>query len=245
MSVQGLTYSFDIFDTLLTRVVVHPADVFRLVQRELQGKGGIPEVLRKSFVSARVWAEFKSRRLSVNEDVALDSIYHVIERDYRLESESVQWVMEKELEIEARCLVPIESQSRRVKELHHEGRRLLFISDMYLPSSFIQTQLQRYGLFLTGDRLYVSGELSITKGSGKLFDYVLQKEGLAPDQLLHCGDNPHSDAFVPARKGIRLDPSVESAVGSNAGALSAFVAKGRYGVSLLRARFELGRGYVA
>lgn len=245
MCIQPLMYSFDVFDTLLTRVVAHPVDVFRFIQKDIRGKKELPAALREKFLSARVWAEFKSRRLSVNEDVSLPAIYEVIERDYRLHPSTAQWLLSREQEMEGRCLVPIASQLLRVRQLREEGRPVLFISDMYLPSDFIRTQLQRYGAFLPGDRLYISGELGITKGSGKLFKYVLDKEGLEPGQLLHCGDNRHSDVFVPARMGIRLNLYGEGVRCSRTGAASGFAAKAKYGVSLLRARLDLGVTRVA
>ncbi len=148
--------------------------------------------------------------------------------------------MEEELRSEAVCLVPIKPAVDRVDRLHAEGHRIIFASDMYLPASFIRERLQEYGIFHPGDRLYVSGELGITKGSGKLFQYILDREKLAPEQLVHCGDNPHSDAVVPAKMGIRLDPANRKLGLDGVGFAPGFRAKVIYGTSLLRARWALG-----
>lgn len=46
---------------------------------------------------------------------------------------------------------------------------------MYLPSDFLKSLLQRFGFWEEGDRIYVSGEIGLTKYSGNLFRYVQKR----------------------------------------------------------------------
>lgn len=79
---------------------------------------------------------------------------------------------------------------------------MIYISDMYLPSEFIKEILTNHGVFGRKDSLYASGEIGLTKESGKLFKHVLKKEGIPASSLFHYGDNFHSDFVVPSRMGI-------------------------------------------
>jgi hypothetical protein len=88
----------------------------------------------------------------------------------------------------------------------------IFISDMYLPTAFIQATLVRHGLAQPSRSGLRLGDIGLTKASGNLFHHILQQEGLKPSQLYHRGDNIHSDVQVPKRLGITAthvsDPSL-------------------------------------
>ena len=51
--------------------------------------------------------------------------------------------------------------------------------------------------------MYVSSERGRTKREGSLWDLVLAEEGVAPDRMLHVGDNPTGDIAMAERRGIR------------------------------------------
>lgn len=196
-------YSFDIFDTVVTRVVHKPVDVFLLIQKSLQNENNnLPESIKRSFFSARVWAEFKARRLARKDDVSMSDIYAIFRNDYCLSQHQAQYIANKELETERKCLVPLERTVSRIRDFHKSGQRVIYISDMYLPSEFIKEILTNHGVFGRKDSLYVSGEIGLTKGSGKLFKHVLKKEGIPASSLFHYGDNFHSDFVIPSRMGI-------------------------------------------
>ena len=82
-----------------------------------------------------------------------------------------------------------------------QGKKVLFISDMYLPSHVIQKILRKNG-YDTG-RLYVSGEAGGSKRDGGLFTYVQRAEGLTFESWLHMGDAIPGDFFSPKRLGIK------------------------------------------
>jgi FMN phosphatase YigB (HAD superfamily) len=82
------------------------------------------------------------------------------------------------------------------------GLRLLITSDMYLSAASLSLLLQWHGL-KDFARIYVSSEHGRTKFSGRLFDHLLQNEGVPASRVLHVGDHPWSDGISPASRGIR------------------------------------------
>ncbi|HZV33566.1 MAG TPA: hypothetical protein VFB72_03245, partial [Verrucomicrobiae bacterium] len=50
--------------------------------------------------------------------------------------------------------------------------------------------------------LFVSSESWATKSDGPLFDHVINTLKCQPSEMLHIGDNPHSDVARPREKGI-------------------------------------------
>jgi predicted HAD superfamily hydrolase len=196
--------SFDVFDTVITRSVLRPKDVFYLMQQRLEAQqADLPRCLRNCFWGARVWSEFMARRRSSSDDITLLNIYDTMVHLFGLDGVVKDYLMSLELSIESELLVPIDGAVELVAEARRSGS-VVFISDMYLPETFIRGILERFGLFLPGDRLYVSGELGQSKGSGRLFLHVLEDLDIIPSQMLHCGDNPVSDCRAPRAVGIRL-----------------------------------------
>ena len=62
-----------------------------------------------------------------------------------------------------------------------------------------------HGIATADDPLYVSSELEMTKRTGELFKHVLEREGVQPGDLHHCGDSMVGD-FLAARKlGIKAE----------------------------------------
>ncbi|MBI2354878.1 MAG: HAD hydrolase-like protein [Deltaproteobacteria bacterium] len=199
------TYSFDIFDTVLTRNVLYPKDVFRLVQHLIPGR--LPKLsprLAACFWGERIWSEFTARRKSAGEDITLVEIYRALAIANGLDDAQRDSLMSLELEIESEVLMPVQGSAELLESLRSRGGGVVFVSDMYLSSDFIRGVLVRFGLYKPGDRLYVSGETGRTKGSGNLFRLMLRDLEILPNELVHFGDNPRTDYMVPRSLGINL-----------------------------------------
>ena len=199
-------YSFDVFDTCLVRTFANPADLFyHLVERTLcishgscalDGKYGREEV--SELARARVLAEKRAHEFRTQEDITLADIYAQF-------AELPQWgisadeMYREEIKIELETARPVVEILRRIESLQAAGKRVVYITDMYLPAEVIQQMLERCGYKVPEGSLYVSNQLGLTKRSGNLFRHILQQEGIAASQLLHCGDGIESD-FLGARK---------------------------------------------
>ena len=195
-------YSFDVFDTCLTRKFAAPSDLFLELGRRLLVK--LPSLAQRfdaeTLWAARMEAENAARRASTKEEVTMDEIWQQFARS--VDDPALLEFATLELELETESLRPIASTLLEINRLRSDGSRILFISDMYLPGSFVQGQLQRHGFLRGADHLYVSSDYGKTKGAGNLFRVVLKAENLSPGELHHRGDDPRGDVHAPRRLGI-------------------------------------------
>lgn len=173
--------SFDIFDTLLIRPYVKPTDLFVHMEKYYD---------MPFFANARINAEISARQhLQSCEDITLDDIYNEIDDDFKS-------FKQKELDWEEKILQPNPLIKDAWNAAIKSGKKIIITSDMYLPKKFIEKVLKKKG-FNGYDELYISGDLNATKRTGKLFNIILQAYKESPSNVLHIGDNPHSDYEMP------------------------------------------------
>ncbi len=179
--------SFDIFDTLIVRPYARPTDLFRHIE-QAEGAPG--------FRDERVAAERRCRRREDDSpgEVTFDEIYGHIDPKYR---------HLKDIEVRyERNVLPYLPVVDVFNSMVSEGRRVVLVSDMYLPSPVIEGMLESCGIH-GYERLYVSCEHGVNKHRGGLFRKVLDDLGIQPNELLHIGDNPRGDGSIPKSMGIR------------------------------------------
>jgi FMN phosphatase YigB (HAD superfamily) len=82
-------------------------------------------------------------------------------------------------------------------------RRIVVISDTYLPASLIRELLDASGVGHFISAVYCSCEHGVSKGSGRLFRVVAEKESVALSEIMHIGDNYLNDYFRPRSMGIK------------------------------------------
>ncbi len=196
-------YSFDVFDTCLSRLCGEPQNAFYLIALKLLG-GEADQSLIYEFVNARKRAEKKALcmlKSPTKQDVTLDDIYSCF--DTKIFKAEINQLVKLELEIENKVLRPIYSAKNAISKIHGNDKRIIYISDTYLPALFIRYQLQKYGFWQEGDTLYVSSESGRTKNSGGLYDYIAEKERISLIKWRHYGNNLISDYRIPHQKGIR------------------------------------------
>lgn len=187
-----MLYSFDVFDTCLCRLCGEPRLMFDVLShkvKEIMGEA-CNEQLRQLFVANRTEA--------VGSDLV--EIYEEVSRVFPLPF-SVERMVEMELETERQMLVPVVATLKLVNRMREKGD-ICFISDMYLPSSFIKERLVEHGFFKEGDRIFVSNEMQAWKHDGSLFRRIHETEGISYRRWHHYGNCRHSDFRVPRRLGI-------------------------------------------
>ncbi|MHC1741663.1 MAG: HAD family hydrolase [Syntrophobacteraceae bacterium] len=203
--------SLDVFDTVLFRDVAQPRGIFDRIQQDLACLDiNLPRSLTHAFTTHRMRAERRARSLSTREDIALGDIYRYLRTQFNLDSRAVGRMKALEIrrELEAVRGVPLVTDFIRSARLSR--KRIIFVSDMYLPRSVITRMLQNVGAYAPGDGIYVSGEIGLTKASGRLFKHVLRAERCVPSNMLHIGDHASSDLKIPASLGIRTLPFRQS-----------------------------------
>lgn len=197
-------FSFDVFDTVLTRRTAEPKGIFAAVQAELmRDDSEVPSRLRRDYVRQRISAERYARIISKTEDTTLKEIYRVIQRQYRLSEHVAERLMELEIRQELNAAWGLPHVLLAISKIRNLGGRVIFMSDMYLPGDIIKQVLIKVGAYEEGDGLYVSNESGLTKASGNLYRYMLTAEKCTADQVAHIGDSFKSDVIVPRRMGIR------------------------------------------
>ena len=196
--------SFDIFDTLIVRPFLKPTDLFHFLDEyfhELyQGKSWV------SFSSLRTKAEDRARRLArlqnpFIQDINLDEIYEQLRKDYGLDEELLNKLKSREIELEIEFAQRRESIYELYKMALHLNKKVVFVSDMYLPASVIKNILSKCG-YDTYNALYVSSETRLLKGTGDMFSHVIHDLNVDPGKILHIGDNWDADKIMAEKSGL-------------------------------------------
>lgn len=178
--------SFDIFDTLVTRRVLYPHDIFSLIQK----KGIL------GFEKLRINAETDLR----NEE-KIANIYDIYERL------GDNYSPELEIETEAELLVIRKAIVDMLDYALSEGKIVYLVSDMYLPKRIIKNLLDPLGIKIDEKYILISCDYSVSKCNG-LF-YVLRKKA-GNKKTLHIGDDFEADIKSAKRFGIDDTFKIES-----------------------------------
>lgn len=183
--------SFDVFDTLLMREVLQPADVFYFAERKL------PSEIRKKipFANARQVAESE---LSQGAIPTWEAIYQYIGKRYHLSDQDIEILKKTELEIEKAVLIP---RVEICKLFHYAlsiGKSVIIVSDMYFSSEHLDyilkaNEIEGY------KKIFVSSTYGVDKNNG-LFNHVVQE--MKTSHILHIGDDKIADVVSPQKYGV-------------------------------------------
>ena len=204
-----MLYSFDVFDTLITRKTATPEGIFALVQEELQRSSysEFPSNLRNHFLIYRIHAEELARSVCRNEnrqEVLLSEIYQALQLLGLTEQQKNQ-LMELEVQTELENIFPIQENIQRLKQYVAKGQCVVLISDMYLDKKVIGNMLHKIDPIFDTIPLYVSSESMESKWHGSLYQYIKEQEHVAYEEWVHIGDNIESDVRVPKSLGIQSE----------------------------------------
>lgn len=177
--------SFDIFDTLLVRPYIKPTDLFIHMEKVFECPGF--EAERRD---AERICRIRHREL---EDITLDMIYDEIDNEYK-------HMKQKEMDWEEMVLRANPELKQVYDYAQKLGKKIIIASDMYIPSEFLAKVLRKNG-YDNWDKLYVSGELGLTKGHGSLWKKIFEDFSIQPKQMLHIGDNVNGDFNKPKSQG--------------------------------------------
>ncbi len=195
--------SFDVFDTVLTRVVGAPRAVFLLLGKQLVSQSLI-SCTPEAFAHARIKAEQRTHE-HVGEKCSLEKIYIELAIALRLTDEQREKVMHLECVLESKLMRPIAIAKDLIQAARDQGKRVVFVSDMYLPAEFIQEQLVFHSFWVEGDHLYVSHEYGKSKATGQLFQEMISRQGVLSTQVSHCGNDLRIDVQGAKKIGLKAD----------------------------------------
>lgn len=200
---QGdLVYSFDVFDTALTRIWANPEDVLWEVGRHLKRQGLMAGSVA-SWVTLRQAAEQHPADGREPAWVTLDVIYDTLQQNCGWTDEQRARAQAIELLLEETAVRGVPEVRALIATARAQTSGVVFLSDMYLPSAVIQRWLRREGVWGDADRLYVSGEWGARKSTGELYQAFLREQRLPAAHVVHVGDSALGDVEQPRRLGIR------------------------------------------
>jgi len=207
---RAQVYSFDVFDTCVTRHCAEPTDLFKALFTRLLSAADAPRHglenaairLARLRIEAEAQARQQAQQSSGADDVALAKIYQTLAPSLAAHGLNVSHAIAEEIEIELAAVSPILSTRLHIQSLRDRGHSIVFISDMYLPGSVVRQMLIEHGFTNGGDRVYVSADVGLSKGSGRLFTHVCQQLGIEPKQMHHTGDNLYADVQSARRQGL-------------------------------------------
>lgn len=197
-------YSFDIFDTLIGRLVCEPKGIWLIMRNILNSDfkyNDLPKYFKENFVQLRIMSEKRARYIYNDvEDITLEIIYNQLSYIGNISNKYINILMMLEKEVEYDNIYPIIDNINRLKEIR-KNNNIVLISDMYLDSSFIRHLLCKVDNIFEDIKIYVSSEIKLTKSSGNLYKFVYTHENY-PKTWIHYGDNEYSDVNIPKKYGI-------------------------------------------
>ncbi len=173
------------FDTLVTRNVMGPVDIYTYVERIYQiNFGNIPFDYKKLRIDAERRARGKIRR-----EITLAEIYDELKV---ITGQDCDAFMQAEKQCELLFTETRKDIEDIYKECIRQRKKIYILSDMYLDKETITEILHKCG-YSNWTGLYLSSESGTTKRTGGLYKLFLDQENLSPDNVLHIGDSIKSD----------------------------------------------------
>jgi len=177
--------SFDVFDTLVTRIWRQPSDLFLALGTILHSRASMP-LTPEAFATARSEAELAARKMHPSGETTLGEIYDRFAAATGVAPEVAQACAELELSLEARSVRPVVAVRNLARRLVAAGRRVIVTSDSYLTSNHLSTVLAAAGIDTSEFQLVVSSEHRASKRVGDIYG-VVRRNFPAPGYA-HLGD---------------------------------------------------------
>lgn len=194
-----MIYCFDVFDTILTRTCFKSTDLFEGLSLVLLKEEIIYDT--SNFRANRTIAEVNARASSPNEEITLHEIYAELSKQYGWTTERMEYAQELEVRLESSSIRPIGEMVDEINSKIKNGDKVCFASDIYLPQEFINTMLLVIGVH-EGYELFVSSAHLKTKHHASLYRTIAKHYNVQITDMVHVGDNRHSDYHIPRRLGI-------------------------------------------
>ncbi|CAK8723931.1 Putative hydrolase, HAD superfamily [Candidatus Electrothrix laxa] len=211
------TISFDLFDTLLIRRIHDPDMIKPAVARYISNRVN-SRATRQGVKKNWSWQQIQNLRDIVEKEQRQETgqrfdDFEACYPDYmsrvistvfgEQENEQLlQEITDYELAIENSVLVPRHELVNWLRILKEQGKKILVVSDVYLPAAHLERLIEHAGFLDQVDAVVSSADSFLAKASGKAFPMLLERFELSYQRWLHVGDNPVSDGGRPAERGI-------------------------------------------
>ncbi len=159
--------SFDLFDTLTSRSVDHPVDLFHYLEFHPEfAKLGLGPTIPGLRVKAENIARREGMRLTGSEEILLPDIYRVFCALTKLSPGLVEPLTAAEEEVDLSLSLPNEGGRALFLLAEKSGKPIVILSDTYHRPEFILRLLGHFGYSVAADRVYCSSFHKKSKGRG-------------------------------------------------------------------------------
>lgn len=206
--------SLDVFDTALSRNVENPVDVGMLLEPKLRAVTGLAAF---PFENARRHAEERARdavraALGGEEaEVHLIDIMRLVAEEAGLDASWAERFVDIEFKLERSLCRAVPVTLAMFRRAKRQGKKVIFSSDTYWSGAQLTELLEACGY--AGAEVLASSDASCSKHFGGLYGLVKHRAGCPPPDILHVGDNYHSDVLQAERAGIGAYHYRRSAMG--------------------------------
>lgn len=190
---------FDIFDTLVTRTIFYPDNLFRIIEKEFDQKFSI----KSDFMRIRKATEYQLRISETHVgDVSYDDIYDHIHLHSNYTEEMIEYLREQDFKYEMKILVPKPDAIVLLKHAFNNNIEVLFVSDMYLTKLQILSILEKNDIPFIEENVLVSSDTGLRKDNTTVWKHLVETERVDPSNTVMIGDSEVSDAKLPGDFGI-------------------------------------------
>ena len=189
--------TFDIFDTLVERRSGRPETIFALLDVVARQKA--PQI--SNFVAVRKQAERNAREIAGMREITMVEIWDHFSQLTGLSAAVCTDLARHECELEITFCEAKPIGIDLLRTALEEGRAVYLLSDIYFDRDTVEAILAKAGV-IGYSKLYISSEIGGTKHYGGMFKLLLSENDLIAGEVLHIGDNPHSDVAMPKSVGM-------------------------------------------
>nr|WP_325295662.1 HAD family hydrolase [uncultured Oscillibacter sp.] len=182
--------SVDLFDTLVMRRTLFPADVYEIVDLRLQEKG----LILDNFPKRRLEAEKELCKTTVP---TLLEIYQYLLRNDVAASVQAEMLVQIEWETDCSLAVPREELCGLLQAAHRNGKPVYIVSDTFYTKVQLAAMLERCGF--TGYRDILTSCEYRTGKNRRLFERLREK--IPGRTCLHIGDSVDADVEGAEKNG--------------------------------------------
>lgn len=190
--------SFDIFDTLITRKLYNPDDLFYLMGESFEKKYGY----HVDFIRYRKAAEEQANK-KFGARTNIHNIYDELPDIMNISAQTAEELKCMEIELEMESSIPRQDMLELFNYLRRKCIPIYLVSDMYLPTDIVERLLAKCG-YSGYSELYLSCELGLRKDSGTMWTYLVSI--WRHKRVVHVGDNFCSDMQRPVDMHIPIYP---------------------------------------
>ncbi len=193
--------SFDIFDTLLLRPFMCPADLFHYLSCQAKNIAHDPSL---DFAAIRKQSEsiaFSQALERGDGEITISEIYSTMSANFNIPDEICKSLMNIEIETEKKFLYRRESGYNAFLEAKELGKKIIITSDMYLDENTLDDILKKNG-YNGYSKIYVSSKYKTKKRGCALYRHIINDFKISAERILHVGDNIDSDIIDAKKAGL-------------------------------------------